>query len=69
VHASDDASINIGVRVWSKTTDHLAVKWALSKAIREVIEKEKLGAPPPKCLFEFTSETAEELKKLPKKSA
>lgn len=69
VMASDDASIHIGVRVWSKTTDHLAVKWALSKAIKEVIEKENLGAPPPKRVLEFTSETAEELKKATKKSA
>ena len=69
VLASDDASVNIGVRVWSKTSDHLAVKWDLSKEIKKAIEKEKLGPAAPKRVIEFADGATEDVaKKTAKKS-
>ncbi|MCC6598719.1 MAG: mechanosensitive ion channel [Alphaproteobacteria bacterium] len=70
VESLGDFSVNITARIWTKTTDHLQVKWRLNKAVKEALDTEGISIPFPTrtILQESNGEKAKE-KKLKKEQA
>lgn len=55
-----DSSVDLIVRVWTKTTDHFAVKWDLTKAIKEALDKDGIGIPfPSRTVYHVNPPTSE----------
>ncbi len=55
VEAMADSSVNIKVRVWMNASDYWAVKWDLTKAIKEALDKDGLSIPYPTRTLEMVS--------------
>lgn len=47
VNAMADSSVNLLVRVWTKTDDFFVVQWDLKKAIKEALDKDGISIPFP----------------------
>lgn len=47
VNNMGDSSVDLTVRIWSKTPDFFAVQWDLKKAIKEALDKDGISIPFP----------------------
>ena len=48
-----ESSIDLKVRVWSKTSDYWNVQWDLTKAIKEALDKDGISIPFPTRTIEY----------------
>lgn len=55
VDAMADSSVNLKVRVWSKTEDFFVVQWDLKKAIKEALDKDGISIPFPTRTLEIAN--------------
>lgn len=69
VSSLGDSSVNVGVRYWTSTADHLNTKWDLTKATKEALDKAGISIPFPTRTLEFTPESMEALAAGAKKKA
>lgn len=53
-----DSSVDLTVRVWSKTPDFFAVQWDLKKAIKEALDKDGISIPFPTRTLEISNPEA-----------
>ncbi len=58
VEAMADSSVNIKVRVWTKTEDYFQTQWDLLKAIKEELDKDGIGIPFPTRTLEISNPEA-----------
>lgn len=63
VSSLGDSAVNVGIRYWTATSDHLQTKWDLTKATKEALDKEKISIPFPTRTLEFTDESLKALAK------
>lgn len=56
VSSLGDSSVNITARVWTKTEDFWAVKWDLTKSIKEALDKEDINIPFPTRTIEYAGD-------------
>ncbi len=57
VDTMGDFSINIIVRFWSQTSDYWTLRWELTKAIKEALEREGITIPFPTRTVEIVGDT------------
>ncbi len=69
VSSLGDSAVNVGVRYWTTTPDHLATKWDLTKSTKEALDKAGIGIPFPTRTLEFSAESVEALTASKKKAA
>ncbi|MEZ5814526.1 MAG: mechanosensitive ion channel [Alphaproteobacteria bacterium] len=69
VGALGDSSVNITARFWVDNSDYWAVKWDLTKAVKEALDKDGITIPFPTRTLEFSKESAEALSSANKKAA
>lgn len=69
VSSLGDSAVNVGVRYWTSTSDHLATKWDLTKLTKEALDKAGIGIPFPTRTLEFSPESVEALTASKKKAA
>lgn len=55
VDAMADSSVNLKVRVWTKTEDFFVVQWDLKKAIKEQLDKDGISIPFPTRTLEISN--------------
>ncbi|MEM7617772.1 MAG: mechanosensitive ion channel domain-containing protein [Pseudomonadota bacterium] len=55
VGALGGSSVDIKVRIWTKTDDYFAVQWDLTKAIKEALDANDIGIPFPTTTLEFAN--------------
>lgn len=58
VEAMADSSVNIKVRVWTKTDDYFPTQWDLLKAIKEELDKDGIDIPFPTRTLEISNPEA-----------
>jgi small conductance mechanosensitive channel len=58
VDAMADSSVNLKVRVWTKTEDFFVVQWDLKKAIKEQLDKDGIDIPFPTRTLEIANPEA-----------
>lgn len=58
VDAMADSSVNLKVRVWTKTDDFFVVQWDLKKAIKEQLDKDGIDIPFPTRTLEIINPEA-----------
>lgn len=58
VEAMADSSVNIKVRVWTKTDDYFQTQWDLLKAIKEELDKDGIDIPFPTRTLEISNPEA-----------
>lgn len=58
VEAMADSSVNIKVRIWTKTDDFFAVQWDLLKAFKEGLDKDGISIPFPTRTLEIANPEA-----------
>jgi len=63
VSSLGDSAVNVGVRYWTATSDHLATKWDLTKSTKEALDKAEISIPFPTRTLEFSDESLKALKK------
>lgn len=63
VSALGDSAVNVGVRYWAATGDHLQTKWDLTKTTKEALDKAKISIPFPTRTLEFSEESLKALSK------
>jgi len=63
VGALGGSSVDIKVRIWSKTEDYFAVQWDLTKSIKEALDANNISIPFPTRTLEFSNpEVLEKIK-------
>ena len=55
VEAMADSSVNIKVRIWTKTDDFFVVQWDLLKAFKEALDKDGISIPFPTRTLEISN--------------
>ena len=55
VDAMADSSVNLKVRIWTKTDDFFVVQWDLKKAIKEALDKDGISIPFPTRTLEISN--------------
>jgi len=68
VSALADSAVQITARIWTETGDYWAVRWDLTKAIKEALDKDGLTIPFPTQTLDISPEAASALS-TPSKSA
>ena len=63
VDALADSSVNITARIWIASSDYWQVKWDLTKATKEALDKNGITIPFPTRTLELSTESAEALAK------
>lgn len=63
VVAMGDSSVDLMVRLWTKTEDFFAVQWDLNKAIKEALDENGISIPFPTRTLEVVSGNAEDISK------
>lgn len=58
VDAMADSSVNLKVRIWTKTSDFFVVQWDLKKAIKEALDKDGISIPFPTRTLEIKNPDA-----------
>lgn len=58
-----ESSVDLMVRLWTKTEDFFAVQWDLNKAIKEALDENGISIPFPTRTFEIVKGDAEDLTK------
>ena len=53
-----DSSVNLKVRIWTKTSDFFVVQWDLKKAIKEALDKDGIDIPFPTRTLEILNPEA-----------
>ena len=53
VSSLGDSSVNVTARVWILTSDYWQVKWDLTKAVKEALDKADINIPFPTRTIEY----------------
>ncbi len=62
VNSLGDSSVNISARIWCKTSEYWQVKWDLTKAVKEALDKAGVSIPFPTRTIEYAGGEAMKVK-------
>ncbi len=62
VSALGDSAVEITARIWTSTADYWAVRWDLTKALKEALDKDGLNIPFPTTTLDISADSAAALR-------